>query len=192
MVSLCVYYGENEWDGPCSLTDMLTIPEKVKALVSDYRMNLLEVRKSGSFQFHNADVDIVFDISRSIYERNYEKINTVYKERAIPSELGVVIGAITESQKLIDQALKSEEKGGQMYMCRALEELVKEGVEKGKLEGRQEGRQEGRLEGRMEGIQAMVRTCKRFHIDKKITIENIMKEFQVPEEEAAGYVKKYW
>ena len=73
-----------------------------------------------------------------------------------------------------------------------IEELIKEGVEKGKLEGRQEGRQEGRLEGRLEGIQAMVRTCKRFHIDKKITIENIMKEFQVPEEEAAEYVKKYW
>ncbi len=61
-----------------------------------------------------------------------KKINTVYKEKAISAELGVVIGAITESQRLINHALKSEEKkGGLMNMCGALEELVNEGVEKG-------------------------------------------------------------
>ena len=176
VISLCVYYGEDEWDGPFSLKDMLKIPERLNRLVSDYKMNLLQVRKSGSYQFHNSDVNTVFDVSRSIYERNYEKINTAYKEQAIPAELGVVIGAITESQKLIDHALKSEKKGGQMYMCNALEELVNEGVQK----------------GRQEGIQAIVRTCKRLNLDEKHTVDNIMQEFPVSEEEAAAYVKKYW
>lgn len=46
----------------------------------------------------------------------------------IPAELGVVIGAITESQQLIDHALKSEQKGGQINMCTALEDLKKEGI----------------------------------------------------------------
>ena len=59
----------------------------------------------------------------------------MYKEKAIPAELGVVIGAITESQKLINHALQSEKKGGQIYMGGALEELVNEGVERGKQEG---------------------------------------------------------
>ncbi len=131
VISLCVYYGEDEWDGPFCLTDMLEIPEKLKTLVSDYKMNLLQLRKSGSLHFHNSDVDTVFDLSRSIYDRDFEKINTVYKEKAISAELGVVIGAITESQRLINHALKSEEKGGLMNMCGALEELVNEGVEKG-------------------------------------------------------------
>ena len=34
----------------------------------------------------------------------------------IPADLGLVIGAITESQKLIDHALESEQKGGQINM----------------------------------------------------------------------------
>ena len=34
----------------------------------------------------------------------------MYKEQLIPSELGLVIGAITESQKLIDDAIKLEKK----------------------------------------------------------------------------------
>jgi len=36
VISLCVYYGESEWDGPFSLKDMLEIPEKIEPLVSDY------------------------------------------------------------------------------------------------------------------------------------------------------------
>ena len=46
-----------------------------------------------------------------------------------------MIGAITETQKIIDDALKLEKKGEQMNMCKALEELE----EKGREEGRQEG-----------------------------------------------------
>ena len=31
VISLCVYYGESEWDGPFSLKDMLEIPEKIES-----------------------------------------------------------------------------------------------------------------------------------------------------------------
>ena len=180
VISLCVYYGEKEWDGPFCLADMLEIPEKLKPLVSDYKMNLLQLRKSGSLRFHNSDVDTVFDVSRSIYERNFDKINTIYRDKKISAELGVVIGAITESQKLIDQALKSEKEGGQINMCGALEELV------------DKGRQEGMQKGMQKGILANIRTCKTFHISKEDTIKNIAKEFSLPEEDAIEYVEKYW
>ena len=192
VISLCVYYGEKEWDGPFCLADMLEIPERLKPLVSDYKMNLLQLRKSGSLRFHNADVDTVFDVSRSIYEKDFQKINTVYKEKAIPAELGVVIGAITESQRLINHALQSEKKGGQIYMCGALEELVNEGVQRGRQEGRIEVLQEGILKGQQEGIHANIRTCKTFKISKSDTIKNVAKEFSLSEDEARDYVEKYW
>ena len=62
------------------LTDMLEIPEKLTPLVSDYKMNLIEVRNSEPLRFHNQDVDTVFDVSRSIYERNFDKINTIIND----------------------------------------------------------------------------------------------------------------
>ncbi|MFR3006232.1 MAG: hypothetical protein ACLTML_13170 [Blautia faecis] len=114
-----VYYGEKEWDGRVlCLAEYAGNPGKTETflLVSDYKMNLLQLRKSGSLRFHNADVDTVFDVSRSIYEKDFQKINTVYKEKAIPAELGVVIGAITESQRLINHALQSEKKEGR-FIC---------------------------------------------------------------------------
>ena len=159
---------------------MLEVPDKLKLLVSDYKMNLLQIRDSGSLSFHDSDVDTVFDVSRSIYERNYDKINTVYRNRFISSELGVVIGAITESQELIDHALASEGKGGQVNMCSALEEL------------KQEGMQEGIQQGMQQGIVANIRTCKNFKISKEAAVKNIMKEFALSEEEAIEFMKKYW
>ena len=176
VISLCVYYGEKEWDGPFCLADMLEIPEKLKPLVSDYKLNLLQLRASGSLRFHNSDVETVFDVSRSIYERNFTRINTKYKDKAIPAELGVVIGAITASKKLMNQALKSEERGGQIYMCNALEELVNEGIQK----------------GRQEGILANIRTCKTFNVSKSDTIKNLIKEFDLSEDQAKEYVEKHW
>ena len=185
MISLCVYYGENPWDGPLCLMDMLEVPEKIKPLVADYKMNLLELRTSGSLQFHNQDVNTVFDISRSIYERDYNKINTVYKDRLIASELGVVIGAITQSQELIDHALELEQKGGQVNMRSALEELKREGKQEGLQEGKKEGLQEGMIAG-------TIKTCKKFKLDQKAAIKNVMEEFSLSKEAASNYVKKYW
>ena len=110
VISLCVYYGESEWGGPFSLKDMLEIPEKIEPLVSDYRMNLVQVRSSGELCFSDPDVNMVFDMSRLIYARDYAKIKEVYSDHDIPADLGVVIGAITESQKLIDHALELEQR----------------------------------------------------------------------------------
>lgn len=116
VISLCVYYGESEWDGPFSLKDMLEIPEKIEPLVSDYRMNLVQVRSSGELCFSDPDVNMVFDMSRLIYARDYAKIKEIYSDHDIPADLGVVIGAITESQKLINHALELEQRGGKINM----------------------------------------------------------------------------
>ena len=56
VISLCVYYGEDPWDGPLCLADMLEIPEKVRPMVSDYKMNLLQLRASETCDFQDPEV----------------------------------------------------------------------------------------------------------------------------------------
>ena len=173
VVSLCVYYGEHPWDGPLCLVDMLELPEKIRPLVSDYKMNLIELRTSGTLQFHNQDINTVFDISRAIYECDYDKINTVYGRMQITSELGVVIGAITQSQKLIDHALKLERNGGQVNMCSALEELEKKAEQKGMIKG-------------------TIKTCKKIKLSREETTKNIIEEFSLSNEEAEKCIGSMW
>lgn len=148
IVTICVYYGEKAWDGPFALTDMLNIPEKLQPIINDYKMNLIQVRESELLKFQNPDVQTVFDISRNIFEGNYKKIKDIYREQELDSELGLVIGTITESKELINHAL--ERKGGRMNMCSALEELKKEGIEEGLLEGLQKGKIAGFIEASRE------------------------------------------
>lgn len=182
MITLCVYYGDTDWDGPLCLTDMLEIPDKIKPLVSDYKMNLVELKKSSDMKFHNDDVNMVFDLSRSIYERNYDKINRIYKDCMVPTEIGLVIGAITESQELINQVLENEKRtGGQMNMCTALEELKKEGIREGIKTGIQEGE-----------IKGTIKMSKKFNVSKEETMKNIINEFSLAENKAQEYIEKYW
>ena len=112
-------------------------------------------------------------------QKNYEKIREMYQDQEISASLGLVIGAVTESQQLINHALRSEQEGGPMSMCNALEELRREEV------------LEGQREGQLEGIRATIRTCKKFNISEEDIIRNIMEEFSLSQEEASGYVKKY-
>ena len=153
VITLCVYYGEKEWDGAGSLKEMLKIPDYLENLVSDYKMNLIQVRKSEGLHFKNKDVQTIFELSRLIYQKEYGKITSIYKNQEITSELGIVIGAITESQQLINYAAEMETGGGQFNMCRALEELVESGIEKGKIAGRIAGIEEGRLKTLTEQIE---------------------------------------
>ena len=78
----------------------------------------------------------VFDICRSIYKKDYEKIQEICGEKELRSELGLVVGAVTETRELINHALAR--KGGAMNMCRALEELKQEGKQEGKILARYE------------------------------------------------------
>ena len=128
-------------------------------------MNLLQVRDSGQFNFQNEDVRTVFEVSRNIFKRDYKKITDTYQEREIDSELGLVIGTITESQELINQAL--ERKGGRMNMCTALEEL--------KREGRQEGLQEGKILARYEDGMRPEEIAHKMGITVK-QVEEVLKE----------------
>lgn len=125
------------------------------------------------FNGHAETVQKVFDISRAIYERDYNKINTVYGKRQIASELGVVIGAITESQKLIDHALELERNGGLVNMCSALEELEKKAEQEGIIRG-------------------TIKTCKKFNLSREDAIKNIIEEFSLTDEDAEKYMKMYW
>ena len=199
VISLCVYYGEDPWDGPLCLTDMLNVPENLESLVSNYKMNLIQVRDSESLHFQHPDVATVFDISRSLYNKDYDKIRSYYSEenQDFSPELGIVIGAITESKKLIEYALEAEHDGGEFNMCRALDELIDEGRQEGLRAGRREGRQEGLRAGEIKGeftgkLKGTITTCKKFNISKDNTIQSIMEDFSISQDKALEYVEAYW
>ena len=70
--------------------------------------------------------------------------------------MALVIGAVTKSQGIIDQALQSEKEGVQMQMCRGLQALEQRGMEAGLAAGRKAGRTEGIASGKKELLKQLV------------------------------------
>lgn len=85
--------------------DMQGIPAQLAEAVNDYKMHIIQVLESDKCSFRNPDVHDFFEIMRSIYRREYQRIEDVYGSREISVELGLVIGAATESKKLMNKAL---------------------------------------------------------------------------------------
>ena len=184
IITIVIYYGETKWDGPCSLSDMMIeMPDEIKDIFVDYRMNLLQVRDSSQYIFQNEDVQTVFEISREIFEEQFDKIKEQYKDRDIKSELLTMIGKITDSKEMIKQGLEREV---DVNMCQALEKLKNEGREEGREEGRLEGekagREAGKAEGKLEAAKVMVESgmdidfvVEKLNLEKEI-LEKFMEE----------------
>lgn len=131
VITLTVYYGEKQWDGPYCLKDMIVkMPEEIAAIFSDYKMNLLEVRNSDRYVFNNTDVQSVFEITRDIFAGHFEKIQEKYGNKELGSDLLTVIGQMAGSKELIRMSRNREVNN----MCTALEKLKEEGKMEGKKE----------------------------------------------------------
>ena len=131
VITLTLYYGEKQWDGPYCLKDMIVeMPEEIAAIFSDYKMNLLEVRDSAKYVFNNIDVQSVFEITREAFAGHFDRIREKYGEKELDSELLTVIGQMTGSKELVNMGRNMEVNN----MCTALEKLK----EDGKMEGIEE------------------------------------------------------
>lgn len=131
VITLTVYYGERQWDGPYCLKDMIVeMPEEIAAIFSDYKMNLLEVRNSDRYVFNNTDVQSVFEITRDIFAGHFERIQEKYGNKELGSDLLTVIGQMAGSKELIRMSRNREVNN----MCTALEKLKEEGKMEGKKE----------------------------------------------------------
>ena len=140
IISIVLYYSEKSWDGPTCLKDMIVeMPEEMERIFSDYKMNLVQIRESEQYTFHNEEVRAVFEISREIFNGNLDKINERYRNRDLTPELITVIGKITDSAELVRQG-KIEEVAN---MCTVLEKWEKENIERGTKRGIEIGTNKG-------------------------------------------------
>ena len=150
ILTLTIYYGEDVWDGPVRLREMVSdMPKQMEAVFSDYKMNMLQLIQSENYKFDNEDVRTAFDVSRNIMNGQTEKILETYRDRVMNPEVMAFIGAATDMPEAFYEYC-GEEEGN---MCRGLEQFRHEGWLEGRQEGLQKGRQEGLQEGRQKGLQ---------------------------------------
>ena len=133
VITITVYLGTKEWDGPRKLSDMFgDVDEELMPFIPDYRINLLAPREITDFTGFRTSIRQLFEVLKNAYDKekmqevlqNDEKFSRVDREtvEAINLFAGTDID-IDEKEEVID-------------MCKAWEEQKNEGRELGREEGR--------------------------------------------------------
>ena len=130
VITITVYLGTKEWDGPRKLSDMFDdVDEELMPFIPDYRINLLAPREITDFTGFRTSIRQLFEVLQNAYDKekmqevlqNDEKFSNVDREtvEAINLFAGTDID-IDEKEEVID-------------MCKAWEEQKNEGREEGRI-----------------------------------------------------------
>lgn len=158
------------------------MPEEIRKIFSDYKMNLVQVQDSGQYVFHNEDVRLVFELSREFFQGDLEKIKEKYKNQDIKQELLMVIGKIIDSSELMHW----KQEGKVENVCTAVKKWEKEWYEN----GLEHGHAEGVKEGCKNGIADMVSAMQKYGIERKQILQMLCGQFAISKEEAEQYLNQ--
>lgn len=177
IITIVIYYGEEEWDGPLSLADMTEdVSEEIQEVFSNYQINLLQIRDTGKYQFANKDVQTVFDIIRGIQLGELQQVKEKYRDTNIGAELIRVIGTIVNSKGIVEQVNNGQEV---QSMYKALEELQEKERQIGLSQGISQGLSQGLAKGLINSIELLLNTGQ----ELEVAVSNCAIQFEMTENE---------
>jgi hypothetical protein len=95
VITLVLYYGEKDWDGPVKLSDMMDVPPQFKDFFDDRSIHLLCVRDAAKMDFKNKDNMDLFTSIDKIYDTKEKLKPDAFEEKDIYWETMAAIGAAT-------------------------------------------------------------------------------------------------
>lgn len=154
-LTLVFYCGARAWDGPLSVYDMLDISdevkEKMKPIISDYPMKLIDARhmRDEEIECFSGDLKALLVMLRKRYNPKMLK-SVVARHR----ETWYTVSAIKGDRRYVDyiDTVSDEELEGGVSVDATLDYIEARGRAMGRREGKAEGRAEGKLQGKVEGI----------------------------------------
>ena len=146
IISIVVYYGDKEWDGPTKLSDLF--PEMKSSLykyVNDYPLHIIDVQRMTEEEINSLSGEVKAVLGFIRYSAHTEELKEFIDKNEnqfenISIEAAKMIDAISKDYELserIEKAAKSEIGG--VNMCKALEDWKKTAKDEGIREGKEEG-----------------------------------------------------
>ena len=134
VLTLILYFGEEHWNKPKTLKELLDIPDVLDDYISDYRINVVEVAwlDDETISKFTSDFRIVADFfvqrrKNKDYQPSAEKIQHV-------DEFLKLLVAFT-GDPAYGEMIPSISKG-EFTMCKVVEQFRNEGLEQGRKQGR--------------------------------------------------------
>ncbi|MCI6005968.1 MAG: transposase [Blautia sp.] len=173
IVSLVLYFGEKPWDGPVTLREMLNldgIPGELRELVADYPIHVLEVRRYRNIHYFHTDLQLVFGFLQNAENKeNLREYVSQHRQEFenLPQDTYDMIEIMSDSGKLQTLKQKYQTHGGEINMCKAIDDMIEDGRKEGHKEGIQLAKRVFRLNAQNTSVDDIARQC-------DITVENVL------------------
>ena len=139
VVTLVVYFGAGEWDGPMSIHEMLSVQNpEILSYVSDYKLNLITPESMSDEeidQFQTSLREVMLFIKHS---KDRARLNEIVQKddrfRNMDRNAARVVRTVT------DVEFKEDEEEEKVDMCQALREMMEEANSEGMQAGAQNER----------------------------------------------------
>lgn len=143
VITFVLYSGVERWDGATSLKEMLDftdIPDVLRDMTSDYKVNIIEIRQLEHTEVFQTDVRQVFDFIR--YSENKNKLKQLvdadeYYQHMDEDAFEVVSLYLNSAELTRAENFRRED--GRVNMCTAIREMIEDGRQEGLAEGIREG-----------------------------------------------------
>lgn len=200
--TVCLYHGEEEWDGPRSLYDMVRNDDESedKKNFSDYQMRLYCINEQQDFQVFHTELRQFFQAL--VYRKDKEKLKELIDNSAEYQNLSeetfemiVKFLGMSELWKIKDNFKSHNDERKGFNMCQAIRELRAEeraiGREEGLEIGIEQGIEQGIEKGIEQGIEQMVLENLEEHRTEETIIGKLVRWFSLTREQAKMYYDKY-
>ena len=179
VVTVCIYYGEQPWDAPNNLIDLMDFSgfseskaELWKQYVQDYKIIVLDIRRMSDEQIENmtSDLKLLFGMLKHADNRN--ALQTFIHQHEdeidfIKEDLANAFTILSKNTGLKKYLAKNKEIGGDtIRMSKAIDDMVKEGEARGEAKGEQKGRYNTLIELLRENLISLSEAAKRLNISE--------------------------
>ncbi|WP_244062755.1 Rpn family recombination-promoting nuclease/putative transposase [Faecalicatena contorta] len=184
VLNIVFYYGEEEWDGSTDLHGLLGLDRKEYKLLTkyipNYRINLIDPKKLENLECFQTDLQMIFGMLKCRKNKEelkrYVQNNRAYFVQVDQDSYNAVCAMLGSTQHL--KTVKTEE-GGNVNMCKALEDLYQDGVE------------EGLEKGIEKGIKVLVQDYIEEGYSKEIILDKLIRGFSLNREESSRYYERF-
>lgn len=144
IATLVIYWGEQEWNGPKSLHEMIAFHDKgtvlgseFRKLVPEYPLHFLDLTNFQHFEYFKTELRPLLELyqKRNSKEKFLEYMNDSEKYKDMDEESWYLLSQLTNSKSirnLIQRREQEEREEGSM--CKALDDLIADGKAEGKAE----------------------------------------------------------
>ena len=190
VITLVIHFGAEEWDGPLSLHEMISVSDiEILSFVENYRIHLIDPAKLTEEQLDHFSTSLKEVMGYIKYSKNKEQL---LKFLQTDTHRSIEMNAVRVIKTITNTPIEVSEEEGEIEMCKAIEDLIAESEARGRAEGEVRGEARGRAEGETRGeAKGMIEICLDMSFSKEDILKKLQEKLNISLQQAGEYFEMY-